>query len=132
MAALDQPLGDGRLEGSVELVHHRLNNRLEQLAGGLENQGPELLLEDQQALLARRLIQELLDISGGFLLERRLDFVPFFFEAVEVSVRVMATVASTNWPANTSNSLRPAMALAKAGAFSGGMRRVTLRPCSQI
>jgi hypothetical protein len=109
-----------------------LEDRLEQPAGGLENQGPELLLEDQQALVARRLIEELLDISGGFLLERLLDLVPFFFESAEASVRVMATVASTNCCANFSNSLRPAIALARAGAFSGGMRRVTLRPSSQI
>jgi hypothetical protein len=95
-AALDEPLLDGRLERSVELVHHRLDNRLQQLAGGLENQGPEFLLEDQQALLPRRLTQELLDVSGRFLLERRLDFVSFFFESVEVPARVMATVASTN------------------------------------
>ncbi|SPF38298.1 hypothetical protein SBA1_1980003 [Candidatus Sulfotelmatobacter kueseliae] len=132
VAALHQPLWDCGLESSVKLVHHRLDNRLEQLAGRLENQGPKLLLEDQQALLARRLIQELLDISSGFLLERRLDFVPFFFESVEASARVMATVASTNCPANCSNFLRPSMALARAGAFSGGMRRLTLRPSSQI
>ena len=54
-AALDEPLLGGRLERSVELVHHCLYNRLQQLAGRLENQSPEFLLEDQQALLPRRL-----------------------------------------------------------------------------
>ena len=78
MAAFDEPLLRFWLEGSVELIHNRLNDRLEQLAGGLENQRPELLLEDQYALIAWRLIQEPLDISGGFLLERLMDFVPFF------------------------------------------------------
>jgi hypothetical protein len=78
VAAFDEPLACSRLKRSVELVHDRLEDRLEQPAGGLENQGPELLLEDQQALVARRLIEELLDISGGFLLERLLDLVPFF------------------------------------------------------
>jgi hypothetical protein len=131
-AAFDEALWCFRLERSVELIHNRLNDRLEQLAGGLENQRPELRLESQQALIATRLIQELLDISGGFLLECLPDFVPFFFESGEASVRVIATVVSTNCRANFSNSLRPSIALARAGAFSAETRRVTLAPSSQI
>ena len=92
----------------------------------------KILVTGAAGFICGYLIQELLDISGGFLLERHLDFVLFFFESVEASSRVMATVASTNCPANFSNSLRPSMALARAGALSGGMRRVRLRPSSQI
>jgi len=56
------------------------------------------------------LIQELLDIPGRFGLERRLDFVPFFFADGEESARVISTVAAMNCSASFSNFLRPAMA----------------------
>jgi len=48
--ALDQALFGSRLEGRVELIHQRLNHRLEQLAGGLADQFPETPLESQQLL----------------------------------------------------------------------------------
>jgi len=47
VAAFDEPLSRSRLERNVELVHDRLDDWLEQLSGGLENQFPEFLLEDQ-------------------------------------------------------------------------------------
>jgi hypothetical protein len=56
MPALDQALLGPRLEGRIELVHQRLNHRLEQLAGGLEDQFPEISLEGQQLLPGRMLV----------------------------------------------------------------------------
>jgi hypothetical protein len=44
------------LEGGVELIDHRLNHRLEQLPGGLENQVPERGFESQPLLLGGTLL----------------------------------------------------------------------------
>jgi hypothetical protein len=56
MSALDQALLGAWLEGGVELIHQRLNHRLEQFAGGRKDQLPELPFEAQPLLLGRRLI----------------------------------------------------------------------------
>jgi hypothetical protein len=56
MSALDKALPGARLEGSIELIGQRLNHRLEQLAGGLEDQSAERPFEGQQLLLSRLLI----------------------------------------------------------------------------
>ena len=119
------------MEGSIELIDQGLHHRLEQLASRLEDQFPKLALEGQELLLGRVLIEELLDVSGGFFLEGFLDFVAFFFEPGAESARVMATVVSTNWAASFSNSLRPSMACARAWASSADRRRVLFWPSSQ-
>jgi hypothetical protein len=56
MSALDQTLLGAWLEGGIELIHQRLNHRLEQFAGGRKDQFPELSFEAQQLLLGRLLI----------------------------------------------------------------------------
>ena len=81
MSALDPSLVGAGLEGSIELIDQGLHHRLEQLAGGLEDEFPKLPLEGQELLLGRVLIEELFDVSGGFLLEGFLDLVAFSFLA---------------------------------------------------
>jgi hypothetical protein len=56
VSALDKALPGARLEGSIELIRQRLNHRLEQSAGRLEDQSPERPFESQQLLLSRLLI----------------------------------------------------------------------------
>jgi hypothetical protein len=56
VSALDKALLGTRLEGSIELIDQRLNHRLEQFAGGLENQFPERPFERQKLLFGRLLI----------------------------------------------------------------------------
>jgi hypothetical protein len=55
MAAFDPALLGARLEGSIELIHQRLDHRLEQPAGRPEDQFPKRPFEGQQLLLGRML-----------------------------------------------------------------------------
>ena len=56
MPALDKTLLGCWLEGGIELVDQGLDDRLKQLAGGLEDQVAELVFEGQKLLVGRPLI----------------------------------------------------------------------------
>ena len=131
MTAVDKTLLGARLERSIELIDQILHHGLKHLAASLEHEFAEGQFEAKKALLGRALLQELFDDAGGFFFDGCLDFVAFFFDSGDDSVRVMATVVSINSSASFSNCLRPSMASAKASTSSAGTRRVRFSPFSQ-